>query len=991
MPSYTLEIDAFGVFMTDMPSLEIWEDGSLDSTHAISSTGTSIMVTINFPGTLPSSLEFRFNDALPEGGRTIEIQSVKINGRHVNTGNYLSIDSLTNGGAAGAVDVPNSSFLFDSSEPTAADFLPATRTFTAGNDLWRDYNSTTDEVFDLLGGRDVAYLGSGNDRVNGNAGNDLIRGGGGNDLLFGDTGNDRLFGQSGDDRIFGGDGNDRLYGNEGADELHGGDGNDQISGHIGDDILTGGAGTDTLYGGDGADYLFGDDDDDQLIGGTGNDTLDGGIGADVLYGGTGADVLDGNDGNDTLVGGTGADTLNGGDNDDLLLGQDDNDELNGNDGNDILLGGNGVDTLNGDAGGDVLVGGDGADTLNGGTGNDVLHGSGLTVTEINAILSANPNVIFNNETNSFYQYVSTGTQWLAANTAATTTLLSGVAGHLVNITSQVENDYIQSLLNASATAWTSGSGTGDNDPWSWNGGAEDGVQWALGSVGVNNMYENWLAGEPNDTSGNVVYARIREPAGDWTDRPTTDSLHYIIEWDAGLLSDDLAIDTLNGGAGNDFLYGYGGNDILSGDADNDVLIGGDGDDTLNGGADNDALYGSDGDDTLNGGAGADNLFGGSGDDILNGGDGADSIFADETATSGSIRNTLSTEILLDNPVLYYKMDETSGTTITNYGSLGAAVDGTLSGTYTLDDTDQYIISSGAIDFEGSSLLDVPDSSSINTSAHTVRSVELVFTADSTTGRQVLYEEGGNTNAFVMYLDGANIYFNARDAGEYGPFTITTGITLGQTYHAAFTFDSVTNNLFTGYLDGVVVGTGVTNTDMDTHGGDIGIGNVNGSAYMHDGPSSGNYFFDGRISDVAIYNSVLSAADLTERAAIVAETANTDTNTIDDGDGLDTLYASDETDIFVFDSANATNDTDVIEYFSAGHGDQLDISDLLTGFVLGTSDINDFVQLTEAGGNTTISIDGNGTTGGASFSNIAVLNGVTGMDADMMLANEVLVV
>ena len=118
MPSYTLEIDAFGVFMTDMPSLEIWEDGVLDSTHAISSTGTNIMVTINFPGTLPTSLEFRFNDALPEAGRTIEIQSVKINDRHVNTlCNYLSIDSLTNGGAAGVVDVPNSSFLFDPSEP----------------------------------------------------------------------------------------------------------------------------------------------------------------------------------------------------------------------------------------------------------------------------------------------------------------------------------------------------------------------------------------------------------------------------------------------------------------------------------------------------------------------------------------------------------------------------------------------------------------------------------------------------------------------------------------------------------------------------------------------------------------------------------------------------------------------------------------------------------------------------------------------------------
>ena len=308
MPSYTLEIDAFGAFMTDMPSLEIFADGILDSTHGISATGTSITLTINFSGSLPTSLSFRFNDALAEVGRTIEIQSVRINDRHVNTGNFLDTNSLTQGASA-TVDVSSSSFLFESSEPVAADFLPATQTFTSGNDRFRNFNSTIDESFDLLEGRDVAFLGSGHDSVNGNAGNDLIRGGGGNDLLFGDTGNDRLFGQIGDDQVFGGDGNDLVFGNEGDDELHGGIGNDQISGHAGTDILTGGAGNDILFGGDGVDYLFGDADDDRLISGAGNDTLDGGTGDDVLYGGTGSDILDGSDGNDTLDGGADADTL----------------------------------------------------------------------------------------------------------------------------------------------------------------------------------------------------------------------------------------------------------------------------------------------------------------------------------------------------------------------------------------------------------------------------------------------------------------------------------------------------------------------------------------------------------------------------------------------------------------------------------------------------------------------------------------------------------
>lgn len=42
-------------------------------------------------------------------------------------------------------------------------------------------------------------------------------------------------------------------------------------------------------------------------------------------------------------------------------------------------------------------------------------------------------------------------------------------------------------------------------------------------------------------------------------------------------------DILNGGEGNDILFGQGGNDTLNGGDGNDILIGGSGDDTLTGG------------------------------------------------------------------------------------------------------------------------------------------------------------------------------------------------------------------------------------------------------------------------------------------------------------------------------------------------------------------------------------------------------------------------
>ena len=464
----------------------------------------------------------------------------------------------------------------------------------------------------------------------------------------------------------------------------------------------------------------------------------------------------------------------------------------------------------------------------------------------------------------------------------------------------------------------------------------------------------------------------------------------MIEWNAGLINDDSAIDTLNGGDGNDVLYGYGGNDVLNGDNNDDILYGGDDNDTLNGGSGIDVLYGQNGDDTLDGGVGNDILYGGAGNDILSGGDGDDTIYADEVRAVNGIRNSLSTEILDDNPVLYFKMNETSGTTIINYGSLGSAVDGTISGTYTLDDTSQYLVSDGAIDFEGSATLEVPDDNAINTSGpYNARTVELTFTANSTTGRQILFEEGGGSNGLVIYIDNNNLYFNGVDAGDWGPFTINTAITAGTTYHAAIVLDQASSTL-TGYLNGAVVGTGAITIGLSSHSGDTGIGNVDGRTHFHDGESTSgtDYFYDGRMSDLAIYNSVLSAADIQERADIVAQTAATDTNTIYDGDGLDTLYASDEADTFIFESANAFNDTDIIEDFSAGAGDALDISDLLIGYVAGVSDINDFVQLSEAGGNTTIAVDANGT--GAAYLDIVQVNGVTGMDADLILADGVLI-
>ena len=354
MPNYTLEIEAYGLYDTDIPSLEIWADGALDSTHAISRTGSTISVIISYGGSLPTSLALTFNDALAEAGRTIEIQSVKINNRYVNTGNYLSSDNLSKTDSA-TLDIASSAFIFDNSDPDPSNFTPTTHTLTAGSDTYRNYDGT-DHVLDGLAGGDRIYLGSGNDRVTGGAGNDRIFGGDGNDLLYGAEDNDRLDGQGGDDQLYGGTGNDRITGGDGNDEIHGGDGDDRLNGQADNDIITGGAGFDNLHGGDGDDYLFGDGDDDQLVGGNGADTLDGGDGDDIVYGNAGNDIIDGGDGADILIGNQGTDTINGGDGDDIILGGEDIDTIRGGGDSDTIYGGLDNDILHGDGGDDTIYG-----------------------------------------------------------------------------------------------------------------------------------------------------------------------------------------------------------------------------------------------------------------------------------------------------------------------------------------------------------------------------------------------------------------------------------------------------------------------------------------------------------------------------------------------------------------------------------------------------------------------------------------------------------
>lgn len=522
MPSFSLEIVAIGLYSTDIPALEIWVDGLPDSSHSITSSETTLSLTVSYPGIMPASLSFKFDDPFSETGRTIEIQSVKINNRYVNIGNYLSTDSLSKGQSS-IVDISGSGFLFDSSEPDGSEFAPTTNTLTSGNDTFRRYDGN-DYILDGLAGRDDIHLGSGHDKVTGGTGNDILRGGAGNDLLYGAEGNDVLHGEGGDDTIYGGDDNDRINGNDGKDEIHGNSGNDRLNGHDGEDTITGGLGDDKISGGSDRDFLFGDEGNDQLVGADGNDTIDGGEGDDILYGGNGDDTLDGGAGDDGIAGGNGNDIINGG---------------------------------------------GGADNLVGGNDNDIIRsGSTETLTAtVNSILSANTGVLYSEETNSFYQYITTGTDWISADSAAnaaTLAGLTGVTGHLATVTSQAESDFITSLVGANRV-WISASDAASEGEWIWTSGPEAGQKFWTGGAGgsaYNSLFSNWQVGDPSGLHPLWDYAEILATREWWTNSSISIDPGYVIEWEASSLLQSVEKTTLNGNSGTDDLYGSDGIDVF---------------------------------------------------------------------------------------------------------------------------------------------------------------------------------------------------------------------------------------------------------------------------------------------------------------------------------------------------------------------------------------------------------------------------------------------
>ena len=265
-----------------------------------------------------------------------------------------------------------------------------------------------------------------------------------------------------------------------------------------------------------------------------------------------------------------ADTLHGKASNEFINGDEGNDKLYANHGDDILNGGTGNDGLFGEDGNDTLIGGAGNDYLDGGSGSDTyVFGKGF-----------GQDTIFNHD-------LSTGRKDIIRFT-------DGITADMLKFTRHVD-DLLISAKDGSERITVQGYFQNDG----------------LGAYRIDEIHFD---------NGKVLdVATVKELVQQSTDGSDELRAYQSGSTLNGGLGDDYlygadGADTLNGGKGNDWLYSGNGNDMLNGDEGDDKLYGYYGDDILNGGAGNDGLFGEDGNDTLIGGAGNDYLDGGSGSD-----------------------------------------------------------------------------------------------------------------------------------------------------------------------------------------------------------------------------------------------------------------------------------------------------------------------------------------------------------------------------------------
>jgi len=117
--------------------------------------------------------------------------------------------------------------------------------------------------------------------------------------------------------------------------------------------------------------------------------------------------------------------------------------------------------------------------------------------------------------------------------------------------------------------------------------------------------------------------------------------------------------------------------------------------------------------------------------------------------------------------------------------------------------------------------------------------------------------------------------------------------------------------------------------------------------------------------------------------------NAGNNTVYGAGGNDAIHCGAGADTIVFKGSTAETGVDTIYSWSTAHSDKIDIADVISTYDPLTMDIANFVQLSTSGSDTQVKVDTDGS--GTSYTQIATLSGVTGLNLSDLITDGNLIV
>ena len=168
---------------------------------------------------------------------------------------------------------------------------------------------------------------------------------------------------------------------------------------------------------------------------------------------------------------------------------------------------------------------------------------------------------------------------------------------------------------------------------------------------------------------------------------------------------------------------------------------------------------------------------------------------------------------------------------------------------------------------------VAASSVINTENQGKRTVEVYFRVNDksiSSRKQVIWEEGGNSNGVNIYVFNNRLYYGVYSLGQdwNGTWLSTPNIQSGQWHNAVLVYDGtlVTGRL-KAYLDGNLVASADAGADLGSviniHPNSNAVGALSQNGIFHDGVQLLNlgHFFGGDIDEIRLWTIARTAAEL----------------------------------------------------------------------------------------------------------------------------------